>query len=84
MCSINAATIGPIEVNYMFGDNDRVAPVNAGQQYDVKIEDIAKQGDGIARIQGFIIFVPGTKVGDEVKIEVQAVKRNFAVASIVQ
>jgi Predicted RNA-binding protein, contains TRAM domain len=38
----------------MYRDNDRAAPVNAGQQYDVKIEDIAKQGDGIARIQGFI------------------------------
>jgi 23S rRNA (uracil1939-C5)-methyltransferase len=68
----------------MFGDNDRATTINAGQKYDVRIEDIAKQGDGIARIQGFIIFVPGTKVGDEVKIEVQAVKRNFAVASIVK
>ena len=68
----------------MFRSNDKVAPVSAGQQYDVKIEDIAKQGDGIARIQGFIIFVPGTKIGDQVKIEVQAVKRNFAVASVVQ
>jgi predicted RNA-binding protein with TRAM domain len=70
--------------NVMFRSNDRAAPVSAGQQYDVKIEDIAKQGDGIARIQGFIIFVPGTKVGDEVKIEVQTVKRNFAVGSVVQ
>ena len=68
----------------MFRSNEKPAPVSAGQQYDVKIEDIARQGDGIARIQGFIIFVPGTKVGDEVKIEVQSVKRNFAVASVVQ
>jgi predicted RNA-binding protein with TRAM domain len=67
----------------MFENNDRAAPVTAGQQYDVKIEDIARQGDGIARIKGFIIFVPTAKVGDEVKIEVQSVKRNFAVASIV-
>lgn len=67
----------------MFRDSDRAAPVTAGQQYDVKIEDISRQGDGIARIQGFIIFVPGTSVGDEIKIEVQTVKRNFAVASVV-
>lgn len=68
----------------MFSSNERPAPVEAGQQYDVKIEDVAKQGDGIARIKGFIIFVPGTKVGDEIKIEVQTVKRNFAVASVVE
>ncbi len=51
-----------------------------GNTYDVKIEDIAREGDGIARIQGFVIFVPGTKVGDEVKIKVNTVKRNFAIA----
>lgn len=67
----------------MFSNKETTAPVSAGQTYDVKIEDIARQGDGIARIQGFVIFVPGTKVGDEVKIEVQTVKRNFGIASVV-
>jgi predicted RNA-binding protein with TRAM domain len=66
----------------MFRGNEKAAPVSAGQTYDVKIEDISRQGDGIARIQGFIIFVPGTKVGDEVKIEVQTVKRSFATATV--
>ena len=56
------------------------APVEAGSSYDVKIEDIAREGDGIARIQGFVVFVPGTKVGDEVKIKVTKVMRRFAVA----
>ena len=64
----------------MFRDNKGNAPVAAGSTYDVKIEDIAREGDGIARIQGFVIFVPGTKVGDEVKIKVNTVKRNFAIA----
>ena len=56
----------------------RDAPVEVGKQYDVKIEDIAKQGDGIARVNGFVIFVPSTKINDELKIEIKAVKRNFA------
>lgn len=64
----------------MFRDNKGNAPVAVGNTYDVKIEDIAREGDGIARIQGFVIFVPGTKVGDEVKIKVNTVKRNFAIA----
>ncbi|HEX7515068.1 MAG TPA: TRAM domain-containing protein, partial [archaeon] len=46
--------------------------------------DIAKQGDGIARISGFVIFVPHTKIGDEVKIEIKAVKRNFAFGEVVE
>ncbi|MGD0056623.1 MAG: TRAM domain-containing protein [Methanomassiliicoccales archaeon] len=34
----------------------------------MKIEDIGRQGDGIARISGVIVFVPGPKVGDEMEI----------------
>lgn len=64
----------------MFRDSKGNAPVVVGNTYDVKIEDIAREGDGIARIQGFVIFVPDTKVGDEVKIKVNTVKRNFAIA----
>lgn len=68
------------EVYSLFRDSRGNAPVVAGNTYDVKIEDIAREGDGIARIQGFVIFVPHTKVGDEVKIKVNTVKRNFAIA----
>ncbi|HYA33749.1 MAG TPA: TRAM domain-containing protein [Candidatus Bathyarchaeia archaeon] len=67
-----------------YDSKPKSAPVDVGKQYDVKIEDIAKQGDGIARISGFVIFVPHTKIGDEVKIEIKAVKRNFAFAEIVE
>jgi predicted RNA-binding protein with TRAM domain len=59
------------------------APVDVGEQYDVKIEDVARQGDGIARISGLVIFVPNTKVNDSVKIEIKAIKRNCAVAEVV-
>jgi 23S rRNA (uracil1939-C5)-methyltransferase len=67
----------------MFSSNERPAPVAAGQEYDVKIEDTSRQGDGIARIKGFVIFVPQTKVGDEVKIKVETVRQKFAIASVV-
>ena len=55
------------------------APVEAGSEYDVTIEDIAREGDGIARIEGFAIFVPGTQVGDKIKISVDKVMRRFAI-----
>jgi 23S rRNA (uracil1939-C5)-methyltransferase len=58
------------------------APVAEGTEYDVTIEDIAREGDGIARVQGFVIFVPGTKIGDNVKIKVDKVMRRFAIASV--
>ncbi len=63
---------------------ERNAPVTVGETYDVSISDIAKEGDGIARIQGFVIFVPQTKVGDNVKIKVNKVMRKFAIAEKVE
>ena len=66
----------------MFTEQDKNAPVSEGGVHDVTIEGIAREGDGIARIQGFVIFVPGTKVGDHVKIKIERVMRKFAIAAL--
>ena len=55
------------------------APVEVGEEHDVRIEDIAREGDGIARIEGFVIFVPDTSVGDQVRIKIEKVMRRFAI-----
>ncbi|WP_253736856.1 TRAM domain-containing protein [Halohasta salina] len=60
-------------------------PVEAGELRYVEIEDIGKQGDGIARVErGYVIIVPGAEVGERVKIEVSEVKSNFAVGEIIE
>ena len=68
----------------MFREESRSVPVEEGETYDVTIQDIARQGDGIARIEGFVVFVPSTKVGDEVQIKVDKVLPKFAFASVVE
>lgn len=55
-----------------------------GEEHEVKIEDLGRDGDGIARIEGFVIFVTGAKVDDEVKIKINSTRRNFAFAEIVE
>jgi predicted RNA-binding protein with TRAM domain len=69
---------------FMFREEIRSIPVEEGGVYDVTIQDIARQGDGIARIEGFVVFVPGTKVGDEIRIKVERVLPKFAFASVVE
>ena len=71
------------EVKYLFNNMESTAPVEAGETYDVTIEDTAREGDGIARVSGFVIFVPGTKVDDEVSIKVTKVMRKFAFGELV-
>ena len=53
--------------------------MKVGEEYDVQITDVAAKGDGIARIEGFIIFVPGTTRGDSCRIRIKEVARRFAV-----
>ncbi|WP_406661720.1 TRAM domain-containing protein [Methanolobus sp. ZRKC3] len=67
----------------MFNNNESTAPVEAGETYDVTIEDLAREGDGIARVSGFVIFVPDTSVGDEVTIKVTKVMSKFAFGELV-
>ena len=61
------------------GGSAPAAPVEAGKEYDVEIQDIAREGDGIARIEGFVIFVPEAKVGDKTKIQIDKVMHRFAI-----
>jgi len=59
-------------------------PVDVGEMRYVEVEDIGKQGDGIARVErGYVIIVPGGEVGERVKVEVSEVKSNFAVGEII-
>jgi predicted RNA-binding protein with TRAM domain len=58
-------------------------PVERSETRYVEIEDIGKQGDGIARVErGYVIIVPGAEVGERVKVEITEVKSNFAVGEI--
>jgi predicted RNA-binding protein with TRAM domain len=60
-------------------------PVEIGELRYVEIEDIGKQGDGIARVErGYVIIVPGTEVGERVKVEITEVKSNFAVGEVIE
>ncbi len=60
-------------------------PVEPGEIRYVEIEDLGKQGDGIARVErGYVIIVPDAEVGERVKVEIAEVKSNFAVGEIIE
>ena len=68
----------------MYGEERRsFAPVKAGEEINVKIEAVGEKGDGIAKVKGFVIFVPNTKQGDDVKIRVTKVLKKVAFGEVV-
>ncbi len=52
--------------------------IEEGQTYDFMIEDVGKKGDGIARKGNFIIYVPGTAKGSQVKVKIEKVSGTVA------
>ncbi|MFZ1077055.1 MAG: TRAM domain-containing protein [Nitrosotalea sp.] len=64
--------------------DDRPKPVEIGKEYDVSITEISRKGDGIARVEGFVIFVKGGQVGQNAKIKITQVGERFATADLVE
>ena len=75
-------------MSYRFGSSEPrfnlKKPVEVDKEYEAEIEDISRRGDGIAKIEGFIIFVPNTKQGEHVKFKITRVGNRFAIGELVQ
>lgn len=65
------------------GYSSQDKPVKEWETYDVEIIEVGSRGDGIAKIQNFVIFVPGTQKGDKVKIRITKVRSTSAVGEVV-
>lgn len=71
------------------GSNSRFAPSNApvevGKEYLVQITELSQRGEGVTKIQGFVIFIPGGKPdsAQKVRIKIERVGPRFASASLV-
>ena len=59
-------------------------PLAAGSQLTVAIRDIAFGGEGVARLDDFVIFVPFVLTGEEARVEIIEVKRKFARARLLE
>jgi predicted RNA-binding protein with TRAM domain len=49
------------------------APVKVGDELDVTVEAVGEKGDGVVKVKGFVLFVPGVKQGENIRIRVNKV-----------
>ena len=66
------------------GKGFKRCPVETGKQYEVNITETSPQGEGIARIEGFVIYVANAKPGDHVRIKITRIGVKTAYAEIVK
>ncbi|MBW2992272.1 TRAM domain-containing protein [Candidatus Woesearchaeota archaeon] len=55
-------------------------PMEVGDEIDVHIEAVGEKGDGLAKVKGFVLFVPGTKEGEDCRVKVTRVLRKVGFA----
>jgi 23S rRNA (uridine2552-2'-O)-methyltransferase len=65
---------------YLVGKSFLTAPVEPGERLIVEVEAVGDEGDGIADVEGFTVFVPGADEGETVRVRIDDVKPRFAFA----
>ena len=59
-------------------------PLKIADKISLTIHDIAFGGEGVGRIDDFVIFVPFVIMGETVEVEITEVKKNFARAKLLR
>ncbi|TYB31689.1 MAG: 23S rRNA (uracil(1939)-C(5))-methyltransferase RlmD [Candidatus Mcinerneyibacterium aminivorans] len=55
-----------------------------GQVIEIKIDNIGVEGDGVGRIEDFVVFVKNALPSEKVKAQISSVHKNFAKAELVE
>ena len=66
------------------GKGIKRCPVELGEELEVEITELSPKGEGIAKNQGFVIYVAGTKLGDRVKVKITRITDKAANAQVVK
>ena len=62
----------------------RHIPVQKGKIYELSVVRLGTSGEGIARHEGFTVFVPFALPGEKVRAKITLVKKNYAAAELVE
>jgi 23S rRNA (uridine2552-2'-O)-methyltransferase len=68
---------------FLVGKGRLTAPVAAGDRLEVDVVDEGDEGDGIAKVDGYTLFVAGADAGETVEVRVTDVKPRFGFAELV-
>lgn len=63
-------------------EGDTPVPVAEGEEYVFDIEEIGREGDGVGYVEDFTVLVPDAKMGDQVRVEIDRVESDFAMATV--
>lgn len=59
-------------------------PVEKNQYYEMTIDDMGTSGEGIGKIDGYTLFVPGALPGELVKVKIVKTKKKFGFGKLIE
>ncbi|WP_132058170.1 23S rRNA (uridine(2552)-2'-O)-methyltransferase [Halorussus amylolyticus] len=68
---------------YLVAKGRLTAPVREGDELEVEIVDIGSEGDGVAKVEDYTLFVSDVEEGETVEVSVTEVKPRFGFAEVV-
>ena len=66
------------------GKGFKRCPVELGEELEVDVTELSPKGEGIAKNQGFVIYVADSKPGDRVKVKIERITGKAAYAQVVK
>lgn len=57
-------------------------PVEKNKEYEVEIESISSDGNGIAHIEGYTVFIPACAIGDRIRVKIVKVNKTYGFGRI--
>jgi translation initiation factor 2 subunit 2 len=58
--------------------------VEEGETYEMRIESVGNKGDGIAKMDKFLVFIPNTTKGELVRAKIKKISGTLAFAEVVE
>jgi predicted RNA-binding protein with TRAM domain len=68
--------------NHFGGSKAPRYPISVGEEYIVTIDEMGKEGSGVASLRGVSIVVNNTNPGDKVKVRITKLGRSHATAEV--
>ena len=65
-------------------ENNKVIPVREGDELQVDITSVGVQGDGIAKVEGYTLFISDTAIGDQITIRITKTMPRYGFAEKIE
>jgi translation initiation factor 2 subunit 2 len=73
----------PVKVRKGSRGPEPTAAIEVGKTYELMIQDVGRKGDGMAKKGDFIIYVPGTAKGAQVKVIIENISGTIAFGKVI-